>query len=299
LADGFRDSDGCAPKHGFFFPGEEYRPEFLDGLARLAREGYGEVELHLHHDDDTPDGLTQAIETHLAQFSEHGHVSRDREGRPQYAFIHGNWCLANARRDGKMCGVDNELPLLFRTGCYADFTFPAAPDEAQPNRVNQIYWPVGDLSRKRAYEFGREARVGETMLDRLLMVTGPLAIARRKARLPVRIESSHITGVDPPTAQRVDTWVEQDIHVKGRPEWVFVKVHTHGAMEDTAACLLGDGGRALHETLTENYNDGHRWVLHYVTAREMFNIAVAAMEGRSGNPTEFRDYLVPPPPVAR
>ncbi len=35
------------------------------------------------------------------------------------------------------------IPLLFETGCYADFTFPAAPNESQPNIVNQIYWPVG------------------------------------------------------------------------------------------------------------------------------------------------------------
>ena len=53
-------------------------------------------------------------------------------------------------------------------------------------------------------------------------------------------------------------WVDQDIHVEGRPEWVFVKVHTHGAPEAQAASLLGDGGRALHRELTTRYNDGKR-----------------------------------------
>lgn len=117
LAADFRDADGRPPRYGFFFPGEEYRPEFLDGLAQLASAGYGEVELHLHHEDDTPTQLTQSIETYLRQFAEHGHISRDADGRYRYAFIHGNWCLANARADGRMCGVDNELPLLFETGC--------------------------------------------------------------------------------------------------------------------------------------------------------------------------------------
>jgi hypothetical protein len=298
LATDFRDADGRAPRYGFFFPGEEYRPEFLDGLAQLASAGYGEVELHLHHEDDTPTQLVQSIETYLRQFAEHGHISRDADGRYRYAFIHGNWCLANARADGRMCGVDNELPLLFETGCYADLTFPAAPDEAQPNRVNQIYWPVGDLARKRAYERGRRACVGEAMWDRLLMITGPLAITRGRARLPIRIESGHLTDHDPPSPERVAGWVNQNIHIDGRPEWLFVKVHTHGAMEDTAGSLLGEGGRTLHRTLTERYNDGQRWILHYVTAREMYNIAMAAMEGRSGSPTEYRDYVVPPPPIA-
>src|SRR5262249_38086850 len=85
------------------------------------------------------------------------------------------------------------------------------------------------------------------------------------------------------------------IHVEGRPEWVFVKIHTHGAPESQAASLLGDGGRALHQALA-HYNDGRRWQLHYVTAREMYNVAMAAMEGRAGNPAEYRDYLLAPPP---
>ena len=298
LAGDFRDSDGRFPRYGFFFPGEEYRAEFLEPLARLARDGFGEVELHLHHHDDTPANLQQSIGEYLQRFAEHGHISRDRQGRFRYAFIHGNWCLANARADGQMCGVDNELPLLFESGCYADLTFPAAPDEAQPNWVNQIYWPMGDLNRRRAYEHGRAARVGEAMWDRLLMITGPLAITRRRGKVPVRIEGSHLTDVDPPTAERVAAWVAQNIHIRGRPEWLFVKVHTHGAPEDVAGCLLGAGGHTLHQTLTQHYNDGQRWVLHYVTAREMYNIAMAAMEGYGGNPNQYRDYVISPPPIA-
>ena len=57
----YRDSDGRPPRHSFFFPGEEYQPGYLDALASLARRGLGEVELHLHHDGDTPDGLRAKI----------------------------------------------------------------------------------------------------------------------------------------------------------------------------------------------------------------------------------------------
>jgi hypothetical protein len=54
----------------------------------------------------------------------------------------------------------------------------------------------------------------------------------------------------------------------------------------------------LHRALA-SFNDGRRWVLHYVTAREMFNIAAAAMDGSEGNPNDYRDYLLAPPPAAR
>jgi hypothetical protein len=298
LARGFRDSGGRPPRHSFFFPGEEYAPSYLARLARLAEAGFGEVELHLHHDGDTAVGLRRDIAGYLERYTAHGLLSRAPDGRPRYAFIHGNWCLANARKDGRWCGVDEELPLLFDTGCYADFTFPSAPDECQPGIVNRIYWPEGDLALRRAYERGVPARVGTLRHDRVLLIEGPLALARRPGRWGWRIESAAITANDPATPDRIRTWVEQGIHVAGRPEWVFVKVHTHGAPEAQAASLLGDAGRAMHRELTTRYNDGVVYRLHYVTAREMYNIAAAAMLGESGDPERFRDHLLPPPPVA-
>ncbi len=297
LADRYRDADGRPPRHSFFFPGEEYRPQFLESLADLARRGYGEVEVHLHHDGDTAATLTAQLDQTLRDFAAHGHIARDHTGRMRYAFIHGNWSLANSRSDGRWCGVDEEIPLLWQHGCYADFTFPAAPHECQPNIVNQIYWPTGDLARRRAYEEGARARVGEVMTDRLLMIQGPLALAKRPGRLAVRIENAALTAADPGSAARARTWVRQAVHVEGRPDWVFVKLHTHGAPEREAASLLGSGGDALHTALTTQYNDGKNWVLHYVTAREMYNIAIAAMDGATGDPNAYRDHVFAPPPV--
>jgi hypothetical protein len=299
LAKNYRDADGRPPQHTFFFPSEQYRPELLDSLAKLAGAGLGEVELHLHHEGDTRATLRPQLEQALTQFAEHGHLTRHPGGQIRYAFIHGNWALANGRRDGRLCGVDDELPLLFETGCYADFTFPSAPDEVQPNIVNRIYWPMGDLSRARAYDRGEPARVGHMREDRILMIEGPLGLHLRAGRVPLRIENANITSNDPATPQRVSHWVAEDVHIAGRPEWVFVKVHTHGSPEPEAASLLGEGGHVLHQALTGMFNDGDDWVLHYVTAREMYNIAVAAMEGRSGNPDRYRNHRLPPPPAAR
>ncbi|HWO22756.1 MAG TPA: hypothetical protein VNO30_28545 [Kofleriaceae bacterium] len=296
----FRDSDGRPPRHGWFFPGEEYRPYFLDKLAQLARAGLGEVEVHLHHDGDTAATLTPRIEETLRNLAEHGHLSRAPAGARgartpyQWAFIHGNWSLANGRPDGRWCGVDDELVLLHDLGCYVDLTFPSAPDPCQPDKVNQIYWPTGDLTKRRSYEHGERARVGAHHDDRLLMITGPLGLARKG--LGMRIENGALTGDDPPSAERVATWIDQGIHIEGRPEWTFVKVHTHGAIEKTAASLLGAGGRALHTALRGYMDRG--FGLHYVTAREMFNVARAAMAGKTGDPSQYFDLVVPPPPIA-
>jgi len=296
----FRDADGKPPRHSFFYPGEQYGPDYLEPLADLARRGFGEVEVHLHHDGDTAATLRPALQEYLKLFANHGHLTRDPDGRLRYAFIHGNWALANPMHDGRWCGVPEEVALLYDTGCYADFTFPSCPDESQPAIVNQIYWPEGDLTAARCYENGTPARVGERRNDRILMIEGPLSLARRPGKLlPTRIENGALTGDDPGTPSRVRSWVNQAIGVAGRPEWVFVKVYTHGAPEQHAASLLGEGGRMMHAELTTRYNDGKNWCLHYVTAREMYNIAIAAMDGRMGDPGQYRDYVLPPPPAAR
>jgi len=296
LVRGIFDSDGYAPRHSFFFPAEQYRPEWLSSLAGLTRRNLGEVELHLHHDGDNSHELGISLKKAVSLFSRHGHFGRDRAGRPRFGFIHGNWCLANAREDGKYCGVNDELPILFDSGCYADFTFPSAPDPCQPSIVNKVLWPVGDLAQRAAYKNHEVARVGAWHHDRILMVTGPLALVRERGKW-LRIESSAVTAKDPATPERVRSWAAQSITIRGRPEWVFIKIHTHGAPEEQAQSLLGPPGRKMHEVLHREFNDGSRWKLHYVTAREMFNIAMAAMSGRSGNPNTYRDFVVGPPPA--
>ena len=124
-------------------------------------------------------------------------LARDKQtGEVAYAFIHGNWCLANARADGRHCGVDDELEVLYETGCYADFTFPAAPNESQPRVVNQIYWPTGDLGRRRPFDHGEAARVGAWRDDRVLLIEGPLALVPRRLTRPFLA----LTALRPPAA---------------------------------------------------------------------------------------------------
>jgi hypothetical protein len=84
------------------------------------------------------------------------------------------------------------------------------------------------------------------------------------------------------------------VHVPGRPEWTFVKVHAHGAPEKNARVMLGEAMEGLHHALADGSRRGP-WRLHYVTAREMYNVARAAMDGLVGSPASYFDYEVPPP----
>ena len=85
------------------------------------------------------------------------------------------------------------------------------------------------------------------------------------------------------------------VHVPGRPDWIFVKVHTHGCQDaETLDLLLGDGMHEFFSGFERVYNDGRAYRLHYVTAREAYNISKAAEAGMDGDPDHFRDFLIPP-----
>jgi hypothetical protein len=342
VADSFRDADGRPPRHTFFYPQEEYDAAILDDLAAFCRKGYGEVEIHLHHRHDTPEGFREKLVNFRDLLHErHGllgcRVDRliskglkdsavssltTRRECAAYAFIHGNWALCNSRPDGDWCGVNEELGILADTGCYADFTFPSAPSPTQPRMVNAIYYAHDIPGQPRGADNG-EVVIGYPLLvigkktksesvsitnnqspitnnaagGGLLLITGPLALnwRRRKWGILPRLENAEITGVNPPTADRIRLWARQQIHVEGRPDWTFVKLHTHGCVPANQAVLLGQAMRQAHEVLQQEFNDGKNWQLHYVTAREMANLVKAAEANLPGLPGQYRDYWVAPP----
>lgn len=299
VAGQFKDADGCFPKHCFYYPEEEYRHEHLAKISDLCYRGFGEIEVHLHHDNDTSDNLRQTLSNFTEMLHrEHGAFVRNPEtGKLSYSFIHGNWCLNNCRPDGRWCGVNDELIVLKETGCYADFTFPSAPSDTQPAMVNAIYYAKDKPGQPNSHNIGQPVAVNGQPWGDLMLITGPIGLnwkVRKKGIFP-QIENSDIRTSMPPTPERVDLWVQSDIHVQGRPEWIFVKVHTHGTQEEDMDTLLGAPFASMCEHLQAKYNDGKNYVLHYVSAREMYNIAKAAEAGKSGNPNDFRDYVIAKP----
>ena len=303
MAGRHRDADGRHPQHGFFYPEEEYVEAYLDDIAALCADGFGEIEIHLHHDNDTPEHFSSTMRGFRDLLHRrHGALPLDpRTGEPSFAFIHGNWSLDNSRPDGRWCGINNELVLLRELGCYADFTLPSAPSDTQTSTVNSIYYATDDPHRPKSHDRGTPVRVGGAASGDLMIVQGPLGLNWRERRLGVmpRIENADVRRSCPPTPARVDQWVRTGIHVEGRPEWVFVKIHTHGTQERDMDTLLGDAMHAMHDHLERRYNDGREHVLHYVTAREVYNIVKAAEAGKDGDPNQWRDYILPPPPHRR
>jgi hypothetical protein len=292
----FRDSDDRPPRHTFFYPIDQYQPRHVDALAYLCRQGFGEVEIHLHHDHDTAENLDRMLRRFTQLFADrHGLLGRHADGRIAYGFVHGNWALDNARPDGRWCGVRNELDVLRRTGCYADFTLPSAPDATQTQKINSIYYAVGNPNRSKSHSRGIDVGTASPPPNGLMLIQGPLRLWWPGASWMPRIENGCIQRGQPPTMKRLDQWIGANVHVRTRPDWLFLKLHTHGATEANQRVVLGKEMAEFHRSLARRAADDRRFRFHYVTAREMYNVAKAAEAGWTGPVTEARDFVIAPP----
>jgi hypothetical protein len=290
----FCDSDGRPPQHTFFFPIDEYDAGHVDAIAGLCHEGFGEVEIHHHHDRDTGAALRERLERFKELFRErHGLLSVDkRSGEVRYGFVHGNWALDKSRPDGCWCGVNNELEILRQTGCYADFTMPSAPSRTQTRKINSLYYAVDDPRRPKSHDWGINVGMAAPPDCALMLVQGPLLLNwrhRRHGILP-HVENGNLQRNQPPSMARLDLWLRARVQAPSRPDWFFVKLYTHGAPESNQAVVLGEPMIRFHEALAERAAANANFHYHYVTAREMYNLAKAAEAGWEGSVNAARDF---------
>ena len=294
--DAICDHDGTPFRHTNFFPAEQYERRRLEMISALQAEGYGEVEIHFHHGVDHPD-TAENTRRMLADFrdviaEEHKCLSRENaESSPKYAFVHGNWALANSA-GGRFCGVDSEMQILADTGCYADFTLPAAPDQSQVPRINAIYQCGHPLTEARPHRSGPGLKIGDQP-DLPIIFTGPLVFdwTRRVRGLPVpRIDDGALAQNYPLGLDRFNRWRSAHISVKGRPNWVFIKLYSHGFFEWDQDAMIGEQMKRFMSEVVELADRTGKFKIHFASAREAFNMVLAALDGHAGEPGQYRDY---------
>ena len=292
----WRDHEGRAFAHTYFYPAEQYDRGLVDRLAEHCHRGWGEIEIHLHHGVDAS-ATAEHTREQLVNFRDalvldHGSLCfLQGSSQARYAFVHGNFALANSA-GGHACGVDDEMQILDDTGCYADFTLPAAAfHPAQIGKVNSLYECGLPLSCKAPHRKGRDLRVGRPPHIFPLMVQGPLMLDfDSSARSGIgRFENAALTAANPPSLRRLNLWKRAAITLQGRPDWIFIKLHCHGMDPSERDAVLGGAMQRFLSGLVDGAPERQE-VIHFVTAREMVNIVWAACDGREGNPGDYRDY---------
>jgi hypothetical protein len=297
IGEAIRDHDGTPFRHTNFYPIEQYNRRLLDRMAEMQGAGFGEVEIHLHHGVESPDNAENLRRT-LVKYrdilaNEHRCLSREDENDiPRYAFVHGNWTLGNSG-NGFACGVDSELEILAETGCFVDMSLPSMPSRAQVSRINAIYQCGHPLNERCAHRSGPSLKVAGAQPKLPVILCGPLVFdwEGRRQGLPLpKVDNGALTSNYPMNLARFDRWRHARIVVEGRPEWVFVKVYCHGFFDQDQPALIGDKMRVFLQEVLEFSEKSGEFKLHFASAREAFNIVMAAVDGKSGNPNSYRDY---------
>jgi hypothetical protein len=295
------DADGRFPQHTWFC--RSLDPESLRIISRCVFAGCGEMEIHIHHGSSNDDGrdntadMSGSIDQYVEELQTTGAcLTAEAVPKSAWAFIHGNWALDNSRFiDGhrQYCGVNRELDLLLSKGCYGDFTFPAWGPMTPLTWTSTLY-AATDTPLPKSYDDPLSIRplsAGAAALrpDELPLLVGPGPDAR----------ISNIDSACPPTLERMREWVGYYVHVPGRDHWVFVKVYTHSAASlktlEGRSNLLGATADRFYADLERHFNDGTEYVLHYATAREMYNMVAAAVDGHGGSPDDYREYRIASP----
>jgi hypothetical protein len=114
---------------------------------------------------------------------------------------------------------------------------------------------------------------------------------RRVHGLPIpRIDDGALAENYPLTLDRLNRWRNAHISVAGRPKWIFIKLYSHGFFEFDQDAMIGDAMKRFMTDVLELAERTREFKVHFASAREAFNMVMAAVDGHAGEPGEYRDY---------
>ncbi len=272
-----RDAAGQRPQYSFFYPQEEYRRDLLDGIAEMVRLGVGDVEVHLHHDNEQRDAFIRKVTEYCRRLTDDHGLLRQQDGRTVFGFIHGNWALDNSRPDGKCVRPQRRNRPAARSGLLRRFHHavsslgdPGArcePDllvHKQSRQSSQVL-----RSRDRSHSWRRQARrpADDHRTARAALWRTAAAARWRPERLPDTICRR---------PRGCGRWFDLAPTIG---DDLFLKLYTHGAQERNLEPLLNGGLGNLFRWLAEEAE--RRGIeIHWATAWQMYQAADALIHGR-------------------
>jgi hypothetical protein len=104
------------------------------------------------------------------------------------------------------------------------------------------------------------------------------------------VEDGALAQNYPLTMNRLDRWRSAGIGVKERPEWIFIKLYSHGFFDWDQDLMIGEQMKRFMGEALETAERSGEFKVHFASAREAFNMVNAAVDGKEGQPGAYRDY---------
>jgi hypothetical protein len=159
-------------------------------------------------------------------------------------------------------------------------------------RINAIYQCGHDLTEARPHRSGKSLSVGDK-LQLPIIFTGPLVFdwTRRVRGLPIpRVEDGALAQNYPLTMDRLNRWRSAGISVKDGPDWIFIKLYSHAFFDWDQDLMIGEQMKRFMNEVLETAECSGDFKVHFASAREAFNMVVAAVDGKEGQPGSYRNY---------
>jgi hypothetical protein len=264
-----REAFGTTPVHTFFYP-PHHGPEHLPQLAEMAHAGGGEIELHYHHRDDTAESLTRDLKATLALYNRHGLLLESgHPPRTSFGFVHGDWALNNSC--GGECAGQRRVSIHHDLGCWATSRCPRRRLPTRKIARSITVWAIRPAQGDAAVGCAHGGETPGAVHD-----AGPA----RDQLAPdhPRPENANLTSRNWGRPDRLPVWLNCNVHVEGRRR-LFIKLHAWAIERDFDA-LFGDKAFAMHRA-SRAVQRRQAFQLHYVTARQAYNVAKAAEDSKS------------------
>jgi len=262
----------------------------LQKLSEKVIESGGEVECLLRSADLSDSDTAKSLGRFISHLQNMGWAITS-DSLTRFAVLFDDDTIAEAGLHRKSGSIIREL---VSAGCFADLSSVNSADEGL--MLNSIYTAFPEGLRSGIGTHHGTARMNRTGGRGLLRICGPTVVNWTRLNdmfLPC-IETGVIDSAHSPGSHSAENWLRADVHVNGQPNWKFIKLiiecHADSGHRNDVIVRAESALKHLHSLCDQE--DCCR--LHFVTAREMANIAYAASSGECGDASRYRDYLVKP-----
>lgn len=269
-------------------------------IMNYARKLYAagcDIHYHIHHEWWTRSEVTrpewvEVLDRGLATGSEllEYFIQRTTEiykiynlPTTNWGFIHGRWAL-NAS-DDRVCDLKDEIKILMRNGCVADFTMPAGRAQCTP-ATNGIY-AIKPTAEPKCYDTGAVIGKGTKLIgdDTFLMVypssnyfyisLDNLILKPRGGYYKTAFENMYSSAPDDRSINVVQEWIMCSQVIDGT---LIIKTHSHNMRKDF---WFDERGKLVNNSPMLNDKQRERLLLlqeicgensilyHYATARDV------------------------------
>lgn len=276
-----QDTCGKFPIHTLFFSEEDYNPQLLDILNRLYKRHLADIEMFLPLTFEPIDNFRRKVEEFRdVLFHHHGFLRKGDDEKITYGFSHGFYSLYEHTTRTATSALSERIQILIDTGCFADFSYLTKKTcKKIISNLNSSAQPQNtDSTQPLASVFPKEWTIKNlaTIQDPAIFKWNP-----QISKIFPFFENGEISASKKFLPFRANLWLHNCIGINTDEQHLFLKLHTFGGQDQNIRYLLGENGLHLLWNFMEKLCTRHNFVLHYVSAWEMYRTINAICLGNT------------------